>query len=139
MLRRNCGSSLGVAFSIGCFSLSAVLPALSQESGFFAPSGDPEEFIQSIPSDCEYIAESSILGARSFFLFQTCHRGGGAWLQEIPNVQKIATGILFIPEQNLSNGKVASGFWCSRKASRASSSFAMTCTRSGWRETPPYR
>lgn len=131
------GTVLGVSLLLGCGSICAS-PSLSNESGFFAPSSTREEFIQSLPSDCEYIAESSVIGSRSFFLIQPCHRGGGALLKEIPNVEKIGTGIIYIPKQSLSDGREGpTGFWCSRKAKRSGSSFSMLCTRYGWRVSPP--
>ena len=72
----------GVLLLLGYVTIFAS-PSLSNESGFFTASSAREEFIQFLPSDCEYIAESSVIGSRSFFLIQPCHRGGGALLKEI--------------------------------------------------------
>ena len=127
----------GVLLLLGYVTIFAS-PSLSNESGFFTASSAREEFIQFLPSDCEYMAESSVIGSRSFFLIQPCHRGGGALLKEIPKVVKIKTGIIYIPKQSLSDGRESpSGFWCSRKAKRSGSSFSMLCTRYGWRASPP--
>jgi len=128
---------LRVLLLLGCISICAS-PSLSNESGFFAASSAREEFIQFLPSDCEYMTESSVIGSRSFFLIQSCHRGGGALLKQIPKVEKIETGIIYIPKQSLSDGREGpTGFWCSRKAKRSGSSFSMLCTRYGWRASPP--
>lgn len=118
---------------------SSALPALSQGMGFFSKTNSTEEFIMSIPSDCEYISESRILGPPSFFIFHTCHRGGGAWLQEVPRVTKIAPGILYVPNQSLSNGEAPEGYWCSNKARRQPTSMIMKCTRDGWQQAQPYQ
>ena len=112
--------------------VSTVQPALTQEMGFFSRRNSPEEFVMSIPSDCDYISDSNVLGKPSFFVFHICQpRGGGAWLQEVPKVTRVAPGILYIPDQGLSNGEVAEGFWCSNKAKRHANSRTMKCTRHG--------
>jgi hypothetical protein len=132
-------SALGLTVAIPCLSLVTLSnPGFSQALGFFAKISNPEQYVQTTPSDCEYIAESSILGPKSFFIIQPCHRGGGAWLHEVPKATRIAPGILFIPKQSLSDGEVAPGFWCSSRAKRTGITRSMKCTRSGWREAPPY-
>ncbi len=137
MVQSNQCLAFGVSLAIGSLLL-CITPSFSKEAGFFAPSNTREEFIQSIPSDCDYIAESTVLGRRSFFLVQPCHRGGGARLQEIPRVETIDTGIIYIPKQSLiDGGEGPTGFWCSRIAKRSGRSFSMTCTRDGWRVTAP--
>jgi hypothetical protein len=119
--------------------ISTAQPALAQEMGFFSRKNIAEEFIMSIPSDCDYISESNVLGSPKFFIFHTCHRGGGAWLHEVPKATRVAPGILYVPNQSLSNGEVAEGFYCSNKAKRHANSRTMKCTRHGWRESQPYQ
>lgn len=109
---------------------------ITNKGGFFERDTNPEEFIHQIPSDCDHIAESNVLGAPAFFLFQLCHRGGGAWLHEIPVVKKVAPGIIYIPSQSLSREEVNPGYYCSRFARRLSASRFLTCTKQGWAASP---
>lgn len=134
-----CAFSLAASATSFLLLANLIRPALTQETGFFSKETYSEQFIQSIPSDCEYIAESDILGTSSFFIIQPCSRGGGAEIHEIPKAIRVAPGILYIPKQSLSKGEVNEGFWCTNKAERTTISFSMLCTRSGWQKGPLHR